>query len=361
MNSNSISHRVLAAVSILCLITLCSAGVLAQTKKPQTASPTAQTAQPAGTRNADEAYPRPPKPAKQYTIGLSVPQLNNPHFVNELYGYMDEAEKLGVKLVVVEAGGYQKIDRQVSQIEDLIAHKVSAIIMSATSSSGTVGVVERAISLGIPVSTSASTVDTPKITTWVRSDDETIGRMQADFMGEALHGKGNVVMLPGPPGVMWAERRRNAFRARVTEKFPGLKIIGEQYSESSPVEGLRIMEDFLQTFPKIDGVYNGADTMAIGASQAITAAGQSGKIVVTTTDFQPDTVNFMRRGTVSAMVVQQAVLIGRFGIRAAVNNLEGRTVPKQILIPPILVTRDDLPKMDLRRFSAPEGWKPPIK
>ncbi len=346
MKTDSISNRILAAVvSICCLVTFGPISAPAQTKKPGV-SPT-QKAPQTKTGNADEAYPRPPKPAKQYTIGLSVPQLNNPHFVNELYGYMDEAEKLGVNLVVVEAGGYQRIDRQVSQIEDLIAHKVNAIIMSATSSSGTVGVVERAISLGIPVSTSASTVDTNKITTWVRSDDETIGHMQAEYMGKALNGRGNVVMLPGPPGVMWAERRRNAFRKRIAEKFPGIKIIGEQYSESSPVEGLRIMEDFLQTFSNIDGVYNGADTTAIGAAQTITAAGKSGKIVITTTDFQPDTVNFLRRGTISAMVVQQAVLIGRFGIRAAVNNLEGRAVPKQILIPPVLVTKDDLAKIDL--------------
>jgi ABC-type sugar transport system substrate-binding protein len=342
------------------LIILCPA-TLAQTTKSNAAPQPAQKVQPSKPTNPEEAYPRPPKPAKQYTIGLSVPHLSNPHFVNELYGYVDEAEKLGVKLVVVEAGGYENIDKQISQIEDLIAHKVNAIIMSATSSSGTIGVVERAVSLGIPVSTSASTVDTNKVTTWVRSDDETIGQMQADYMGQALKGNGNIVMLPGPAGVAWAERRRNAFRRRLGEKFPGIKIIGEQYSKSSPVEGLRIMEDFLQTYPQIDGVYNGADTMAIGAAQAVLAAGKSGKIVITTTDFQPDTVSFVRSGTISAMVIQQAVLIGRFGIRAAVNNLEGRTVPKEILVPPILVTKDDLARMDLRALRSPEGWKPPIR
>jgi ABC-type sugar transport system substrate-binding protein len=224
-----------------------------------------------------------------------------------------------------------------------------------------VGVVERAVSLGIPVSTSASTVDTDKVMTWVRSDDETIGQMQADYMGQALKGRGNVVMLPGPSGVMWAERRQLSFRKRMAEKFPGIKIIGEQYSESSVVEGMRIMEDFLQTYPQIDGVYNGADMTAIGSAQSVLAAGKSGKIVITTTDMQPDTVNFLRNGTISAMVIQQAVLIGRFGIRAAVNNLEKRPVPKTILIAPTLVTRDNLDKIDLSVFRAPANWKPPIR
>jgi ABC-type sugar transport system substrate-binding protein len=211
------------------------------------------------------------------------------------------------------------------------------------------------------VITCNSTSDSKHVVSRIRSDDDTIGQMQADVMGQTLKGKGNVVMLPGPAGTSWAENRGAAFRKRLAEKFPGVKVIGMQYAMSTPVEGLRIMEDFLQTYPKIDGVYNGADTTAIGSAQAVLASGNAGKIAITTTDFQRDTENFMREGVVTAAVVQQTVVIGRWGIRAAVNYLEKRPVAANMTVPLLLATRDQLGKLDMRGIRAPDGWKPPSR
>ena len=87
-------------------------------------------------------YPRPPKPAKQYTIGVLIPQLSNPHFIGQAYGYIDEAEKLGAKVILHDAGGYQYIEKQVSQMEDLIASKVDAIDLVAINGSATVPMVD---------------------------------------------------------------------------------------------------------------------------------------------------------------------------------------------------------------------------
>lgn len=350
-----LSATILIAWSVI-LVFLASTA--AQTTKPATSQP-AQKVQLSNAAVSKDEYPRPPKPSKQYTIGVLLPQLVDPHFVFEAYGCVDEAQKLGVKVVMLEAGGYQHLDRQVSQVEDLIAMKVDAIFMSAVSGPGTVGAVERAVAAGIPVITGNSTSDTDKVSTWVRSDDVVIGQMQADAMAQFLKGKGNVVMLRGPAGTSWAENRGNAFKKRLAEEYPGLKVIGEQYLLSSPVDGMRVMEDFLQTYPKIDGVYNGSDAMADGAAQAVVASGNSGKIVITTTDFQPDTERFLRQGTISAAVIQQAVLIGRIGIRATVNILEKRPVPKTILVPLILATKENVANIDLSGVRAPLGWKPP--
>jgi ABC-type sugar transport system substrate-binding protein len=237
--------------------------------------------------------------------------------------------------------------------------KVDAIFMSAVSGTGTISAVENAVAAGIPVITGNSTSETNKVSCWVRSDDVVIGQTQADAMAQFLKGKGNVVMLRGPAGTSWAENRGNAFKARLAEKYPGLKVIGERYLLSSPVDGMRIMEDFLQTYPKIDGVYNGSDAMAIGAAQAVSASGNSGKIVITTTDLQPDAENFMRKGTIHAAVIQQAVLIGRVGIRATVNILEKRAVPKTIFVPLLQATRENLSSIDMSGVRAPQGWKPP--
>lgn len=308
-----------------------------------------------------EEYARPAKPSKQYSIGVLVPHLANPHFVGQAYGYIDEATQLGAKVILLEAGGYQYLDKQVSQMEDLIASKVNAIILVAVNGPGTVGVVEQAVAAGIPVVNCNVMTNSTKVVTRVRSDDEVIGQMQGDFMGQALKGKGNVVMLRGAPGTSWAENRGNAFKKRLGEKFSGVKVIGEQYSQSTPADGLKLMEDFMQTYPQIDGAYNGADTTAIGAAQAVVAAGKKGKIVITTTDFQADTEKFIREGVITAAVVQQTVIIGRWGVRATINHLEKRSVPQNLGTPLLLVSKDELAKVDMRGVRAPEGWKPPTR
>src|SRR6266850_6027796 len=254
------------------------------TQPSQEVAPGVTPAQPAGGAAATAPvtdYPRPAKPSKQYRIGVAIPHLSNPHYVGQAYGYIDEAQSLGARVTLLEAGGYQYLDKQVSQIEDLVASKVDAIIVVAVSGPGTIGAVEEAAAAGIPVISVNVMTDSDKVVTRIRSDDDVIGRMQADFMGERLKGTGNVVMLRGAPGTSWAEIRGNAFRTRMAEKYPNVKILGEQYSQSTPSDGLRLMEDFLQTFPQITGVYNGADTTAVGAAQAVIASGKAGSTVMT--------------------------------------------------------------------------------
>jgi ABC-type sugar transport system substrate-binding protein len=350
---------VIACLAFLCAIVLTGCGGRPTTSTSEATTGGEDRRQPSGPEPGSE-YPRPVKPSRSYTVGVVVPHLSNPHFVGQAYGYIDEAAALGAKVTLLEAGGYQYLDKQISQVEDLIASKVDAIILVAINGPGTVGVVERAIAAGIPVINCNVMTDSPKVVARIRSDDEVIGRMQADFMGQTLKGKGNVVMLRGAPGTSWAELRGNAFKNVMAGKYPGVKVVGEQYSQSTPADGLRLMEDFLQTYPEISGVYNGSDSTAIGAAQAILAAGKRAT-VVTTTDFQADTETFMREGLITATVLQQTVVIGRWGVRAAINHLEKRDVPTVLSTPLLLATKDSLDSIDMRGVRAPEGWKPPAR
>lgn len=351
------------ALAIPCLACLCGLVLTGCSGRPPS---TSEADQGAGVRRRASGpepggeYPRPAKPSRSYTIGVVIPHLSNPHFVGQAYGYIDEAGALGAKVTLLEAGGYQYLDKQISQVEDLVASKVDAIILVAINGPGTVGAVDRAVAAGIPVINCNVMTDSPDVVARIRSDDEAIGRMQADAMGQSLNGKGNVVMLRGAPGTSWAEMRGNAFKAVLAEKFPAVKILGEQYSQSTPADGMRLMEDFLQTYSDISGVYNGSDSTAIGAAQAILASGKSGT-VVTTTDFQVDTEKFMREGLITATVLQQTVVIGRWGVRAAINHLEKRDVPTVMSTPLLLATKNSLDSIDMRGVRAPDGWKPPSR
>src|SRR5678815_5437188 len=110
-------------------------------------------------------YARPAKPSKAYRLGVSIPHLANPHYVGQAYGYIDEAQSLGAQVTLLEAGGYEHLDKQVSQVEDLIASKVDAIIIAAISGPGTVGAIEAAAAAGIPVINVNVMTDSDKVVT----------------------------------------------------------------------------------------------------------------------------------------------------------------------------------------------------
>ncbi len=303
-------------------------------------------------------YPRPPKASKPYRIGVALPQLT-PHFIGQAYGYADEAKALGATVRILDSGGYQFLDKQISQVEDLIASKVDAIILVAANSQGTVGVVDEAVKAGIPVINCNVMTDSTKVVSRVRSDDVDIGTTQADYLGKALGGKGNVVMLRGAPGTSWAVNRGDAFKKRMAAAYPGIKILGEQYNQSTPPDGLKLMEDMMQTYPKIDAAYTGSDPTGIGAAQAVMAAGQGGKVIITTTDMQPDTEKLIREGMLSASVAQQSVVLGRWCMRVAINHLDKRPVPAVLTTPVVVISKENVAKADLSGLRAPAGWKIP--
>ena len=83
--------------------------------------------------------------------------------------------------------------------------------------------------------------------------------------------------------------------------------------------------------------------------------------MVVATDFQIDTEKFMREGVITEAVLQAAVTIGRWGVRAAINHLEKRPVPKTLFTPLLMVTRDQLDQVDMQTVRAPAGWKPPTR
>ena len=89
--------------------------------------------------------------AQDITIGYATPDLSSSFWVSMTYGVEDEANKLGVKLVKLNAGGDANVSTQISQIQDLTERKVDAMVVGATNGEAVRSAVEHAIGAGIPV------------------------------------------------------------------------------------------------------------------------------------------------------------------------------------------------------------------
>jgi len=309
---------------------------------------------------ADELIPRPSRPARSYRIGVLEPNMAIPHFVAQAYGFVDEAEKLGARVILYDAGEHKNVAKQVSQMEDLIANKVDAICIVPGTTATAVAQIDEAIAKGVVVVNVNIMSDNPKAIGRIRSDDYELGRLQGEFIVKALKGQGNVVMIAGVSGNSAFIMRAKGFKEYVA-KHPGIKVLSEQWTPNATDKGLKLMEDWSQAFPKIDAVYSGGDRLTIGAVQALLAQGKKpGDVIVTTVDYNDDTERLVREGWISAAMVQVPVTMGRWGIRVALLALEKKPIPPNLLTPTYVVTKENADQIDLTAVRQPKGWRPPM-
>jgi len=344
-----------------------------QAPAPITAAPVEETEAPAAPTEAPvveteapvaetEALAEPteaPLAEEKYTIGLSMPEIKGSFWISIYYGVTDEAAKLGMDVIAVEAGGFQNVDKQISQIEDLITRGVDIILVGATSAEGVVPVLEEAIDAGIPVIGLSSLPATDKLVSKIGADHYTMGKMLAQCGAEKLGGTGKVAMASGPSGVIWATLRSKGFHEEMANSFPDMEIVAEQNTPTGRDQGVTLTEDWLQAFPDLNMIYAATDDIGAGAADALASAGNTDVIVVTA-NLSPIGREYLMSGKILCEAVQQIVLQGREGVRQAKAYLDGETVEPMVITEVLLVTADNIDEVDLSEFQAPADFVPEL-
>jgi ribose transport system substrate-binding protein len=204
---------------------------------------------------------------KQYTIGLSNFSLGNSWRVQmvEEAKYAASQNPLVKELIVTEAD--DSVEKQISDIEDLIAKKVDAILITAANPEALVPVVQKAMDAGIVVVDFDNGVNTENITAHVKVDQKDFGRVQAEWLVKALDGKGDIVAFNGMEGTQISADRFSGAKA-VLDKYPDIKIVQTVAADWDYAKAKRAMEDLMTAYPKIDGVWSQGGAM----SEAVLAA-----------------------------------------------------------------------------------------
>lgn len=290
---------------------------------------------------------------KEITVAVLHANVGQ-YFELKWAGAAYEAKQLGVKAVYYNAGGYQNLDKQIAQIEDCIQAKVDAIVIHPCSSTGVVPAVEKAIKAGIHVVNENVNIQSDLIKARVMKDSNGIGLMVGTFIADRLNGKGKVILLPGPPGHDQAMDQYNGAKAYLA-KYPNIKIVGEQWTSSDSAAAMKAMEDLLTAAPDVNAVYAFADLVAIGAVQALRAAGKKpGQVHVISMDFDPECQKLLRQGWISALIPCETVTMGRLSVSTAVKMARGEKVPPVSYIMHTLVTKDSIDNFDQSALVLPK-------
>ncbi|MGR3570204.1 sugar ABC transporter substrate-binding protein [Brevirhabdus sp.] len=295
--------------------------------------------------------------AQEKEIAVMLPAAGDPYFKMKSYGYIEEGKKRGYKVEIYDAGGYGNLQKQVSQIEDVIQRKVAGIVLVPASSDGTVPVVEKAIAAGVPVVNDGIATKTDKISGFVGEPSYVMTELLAAYAVDKLGGKGDVILLSGPSGLDLTRFRVDGFKDYIA-KYPDMKVVAEKFTSTSSAEALTTMQDFLQSRPTVKVVYAFNGPIAIGAVQALRAAGKKpGDVMILTTDMEPETRRLIEEGWIDATVVSQPVTMARLAVQRAIEASEGQSIPAETLTQASLISKTTLDAVDLSGQAVPDDWK----
>ncbi len=286
-----------------------------------------------------------PEGSDKPTVALVLKTLNHPFFVDMRRGAQEAADRLGVTLQVQAAEREIDVEKQMQIVENMIQTGIDALAITPSGSREIVSALVKAKNAGIPIIVVDTRVDAAAAKdagveprAFVGSDNYDGGRIAGDHVVEATGGKASVGILEGIPGHETGDSRLRGFRDAVA-KQPGITIVASQPANWERDQGFNVFQNMLQAHPGIDTVFAASDLMALGAIEAIAAAGKTGKIRVVGFDALDDAKKAIAAGTMDASVAQFPAEMGRVAIESAVKVLRGEPLPADVKVKLELITK----------------------
>lgn len=272
---------------------------------------------------------------KGLVIGMSFQEMENPYFIIMHEAVKQAAEAVGATLIVTDAK--HDVNKQTSDIEDMIQKGVKILLLNPTDSKGIETAVVTAKKAGVTVVCVDAQANGP-IDSFVGSKNYDAGYNAGKQMAKDLGGKGKVAILNGIPVVPILERVKG-FQDAVKE-FPDIKVVDNQNGEQDRAKAMTVTENMMQTTPDLNAIFSVNDTGSLGSVAAIQSSGKN--IGVYSVDGAPEAVKAVTDGKIFKCTVAQyprdQVRIA-FGIALAKHL--GANVPASIPVDVKTLTKEN--------------------
>jgi ribose transport system substrate-binding protein len=280
------------------------------------------------------------------TVALVLKTLNHPYFVDMRRGAQAAADRLGVTLEVQAAEREIDVEKQMQIVENMIQTGIQVLVITPSGSREIVPALVKARNAKVPIVIVDTRLDAKAAAdagvhadTFVGSDNYAGGRLAGERLVTASSGRARVAILEGIPGHETGDSRLRGFHDAVAHS-PGIAIVASQPANWERDQGFNVFQNVLQAHPDIDAVFACSDLMALGAVEAIAAAGRTGTIRVIGFDALDDAKKAIAAGTMDASVAQFPEEMGRVAIESAVKVIRGEALPADINVKLALVTKD---------------------
>jgi len=244
--------------------------------------------------------------------------------------------------------------RQLEIFDSMMNRHVDGVVVAASDKNMLNGSLDRAARDKTPVVVFDSGVDSTNYVSFVATNNYKAGRMAGRKLGELLGGKGKVAMIQNAPGSFSTMERERGFKEAISQDFPGIQFVAEQYSMSNRAKGMSATENILTAHPDLNGLFASSEPSAVGAAQAVKSRGLAGKLKFVGFDASEGMLEDLNGGVFDALVVQDPFQMGYQAVKAVVDKLNGKTPEKQIDLPAVTVVKADLEKPEIKLLLHPD-------
>jgi protein TorT len=298
------------------------------------------------------------KADKKWDICVSFPHMKDSYWMAVDYGVVAESERLGVKMQLVEAGGYTNLNKQISQIEDCVAAGSQGVVIGAISLDGLNNLVSELKSKNIPVIDVINGMSSADLSAKSLVSFGEMGYKAGEYLAK-LHpagsGKVKVAWFPGPPGAGWVEAGNTGFVDAV--KGSDIEIVDTKYGDTGKEVQLRLVEDVIEANPDISYIV-GTSPTSEAAVGLLRDRGLADKIKVLAYYFTPPVYQGIKDGTILAAPTDSAVIQGRVAIDQMVRILEGKPYEKHVGPALYVIDSSNVNNFDKASSLAPDDFKP---
>jgi galactofuranose transport system substrate-binding protein len=335
MRSMRIVGLVAAVLTALALVVACSPPG-SKTEDQGSGGGGKQAQQDIAQASGDVCKVKPPNlKLEDAVVGFSQSEKEvNPFRIAETQSIRSEAKKRNIKELVYTNANSQA-SKQISDIRDMIAQDVDAIIVAPLLEEGMDPALNAAHEAGIPVFLiDRETAGKPceDYITFMGSDFYKQGKRAADLLANFTNEKAQVAVLEGTPGASVTIDRTQGFEKQL-KQYPDMKIVASQTGEFLRTKGQTVMEQLIQSNPDIDAVYAENDEMALGAIQALKDAGKDPgqDVKVVSIDGTEQAVQAITTGDINA-VIETNPRFGPLAFDTIDDFLAGEPIPQKIIV-----------------------------
>ncbi|MDZ7343559.1 MAG: substrate-binding domain-containing protein, partial [candidate division KSB1 bacterium] len=180
-----------------------------------------------------------------------------------------------------------------------------------------------------------------RIAAFIGSDNFEGGKIAGEYLVARLAGAGKVAILEGIPGHETGDARLAGFH-HVVDREAGIEIVASQTANWERDQGFNVFQNILQAHPQVRALFACNDMMALGAIEAIAAAGKTGELIVLGFDAVADAREAIRRGAMAGSVAQFPAEMGRLSVENAFRLINGESIPEMIPVKIELITKEKL-------------------
>lgn len=314
-----------------------------------------QVVSPDGTITQGE-YQAPVKATRAWRIGIAIPHLKDPYWLAAAYGAMTEAERLGIQAKLVAAQGYTDVTGQLNQLDNLVVEGVDAIVLAAVGPHAQSQKVSKIVENGTPVIGMINPIETDAVKVRRGISYKVLAEKAGGYFAESIGTSSvKVALLPGPAGSGWAEDLDSGFQSAIRD-HANIEVIDTKFGDTGKDAQMMLLQNILQAHPEVD--YIVGNPVAAEAAPNLLATLGNTKTKVVSLIATPPVMNLVERDKVLMFPSDQAALLARLAVDAAVDVLEKRDVPGNMGAAVTIVTKRNVSTFDRAGTFAPEGYRP---